>query len=153
MDGRDRRKYRRLLELSPIEFTMGDVGLPSYTKVVMLLHSMNISGGGVLVVSNVALKEDFTMEMTLNLRTDWVKARGKVIRCSNAVIPGLFEIAIEFVDIDGEARRKLAEFIRQRTVKEESPPADAPAPVAHPPHGVTSQVSYTSPDEYHIEGL
>jgi c-di-GMP-binding flagellar brake protein YcgR len=114
MEGKERRKYRRLHELSPVEFIMGDVGLPSYTKVVMLLHSMNISGGGVLVVSNVALREGFTFDLILNLRGDRIKAKAKVIRCKDAMIPGLFEIAIEFAQISPEDRHKVMEFIRRR---------------------------------------
>jgi len=118
MDASEQRRYRRLLELSPVEFVMGDVGLASYSKVVMLLHSMNISGGGVMVISNVALKDSYVLDMTLNLRGEYIKAKAKVIRCKDAMIPGLFEIALEFVSISQENRCKVLDFIRRRADKE-----------------------------------
>lgn len=113
MNSFDRRKTARLKKILPIEFTFGDVGITSYEKIVLLLYSVNISGSGIMVISNVSLKEGSIVYVGLNFLKIPEKIKSKVIWNNPAKIPGLYEMGLEFQNVENRAREVLLNFIER----------------------------------------
>lgn len=109
----EKRKGLRLKKLLPIEFTFGEVGIPSYEKIALLLYSVNISGGGIMVISNVSLKENSIVYIELNFLKIPEKIKSVVKWNRLAKIPGLYELGLEFVDLKDSSREILLNFIEK----------------------------------------
>lgn len=109
---KEKRKFVRLNKLLPLEFTFGEVGIPSYQKMILLLYSIDISGGGVKVISNISLKENFTVKVDINLGAKTIRGLQGIIRWNKpAKIPGLYELGIEFINIDAKKREEVVKFV------------------------------------------
>lgn len=110
----EQRKSVRLNKLLPVEFAFGETGIPTYKKVVLLLYSINISGGGIMVISNVSLKEGFRVKLNIDLGNKIIKDIDGIIRWNKfAKIPGLFELGIEFVNLEPKKQETLVKFVSE----------------------------------------
>lgn len=117
---REKRKHIRMDCLIPIEVVIGEVNLPSFEKLVVLLNSVNISGGGILVFSNISLKEDFIFNLNIDIDGNKIPAKGKVAWNNMSPITGLYEMGIEFVEIKDEDRIKILSLIEEKQ-KQDNP--------------------------------
>lgn len=115
----ENRKFIRLNKLLPIEFTFGEVGIPSYQKLVLLLYSINISGGGAMVISNLSLKENFAVKIDMTIGKKTIRNIEGIIKWNKpAKIQGLYELGIEFVNIEKEKQDEIIKFIESHSEEE-----------------------------------
>jgi len=115
----ENRKFVRLNKLLPLEFTFGEVGIPSYQKLVLLLYSINIGGGGAMVISNLSLKENFTVKIDMTLGKKTIRNINGIIKWNRpAKIPGLYELGVEFVNIEKEQQEEILKFVESHSEEE-----------------------------------
>ena len=63
---------------------------------MLQVRTVDISGGGALLVSPEALDPKFGI--VLVNPSSGKRAPGRVVRCATADVPGTFEVAIEFIE-------------------------------------------------------
>ncbi|HNZ28285.1 MAG TPA: PilZ domain-containing protein [Spirochaetota bacterium] len=106
---KDRRKHPRF-EINQI------VKISLLKETFFNAESVNISEGGILCKSRYEaepLSQIFIMfDLFLKDKTYSIKSDGVVVHCDRDS-DGLFLIGIQFVDIDGEDRDKIREFLEE----------------------------------------
>ncbi|MFC1576458.1 PilZ domain-containing protein [Candidatus Omnitrophota bacterium] len=115
-NGIDRRKFPRIRHKCIIKITRAE------SSKTIATYTENIGVGGICVI----LKDDLGLFQGVNLELDLENGSTKQLKCSGTVVwvvkkhdvvdkkKPLYDIGIEFVDLDDEGRERLFKIIEKQ---------------------------------------
>ncbi|HTL48409.1 MAG TPA: CBS domain-containing protein [Verrucomicrobiae bacterium] len=103
-DNKEKRFFRRVDLEMPIAYR-----LPQSEGSGKLATSINISGGGLLVLTHEKLPAEARVDVAFDIYKNGepLKIQSRVVRCVPAAEPGTFQVGLLFLDLDNDARLKL----------------------------------------------
>lgn len=111
----DKRRYHRFMAMLEVRVLPGEP-IPSD----LILSTIDIAVGGALCAANLPVPEDTRMQMTFKLvggelpTPESIDVDARVLRCEEnpqALPNRRYELAIEFVRIDPQDRRRLQTYL------------------------------------------
>jgi hypothetical protein len=74
-------------------------------------RTLNISESGILLETHFPIEPDHLIQLTISLEEDLLDLKGKPVHVRSSE-QGVYEIGIQFIDLDQNATKLLKKFIR-----------------------------------------
>ena len=108
MENERRRNYERKDSLNLIDYVvLGEKGEPVTRR---MGRTLNVSEGGILLETHIALKEGRRVELTIALEEDMVELKGHVRHVKPSLEKGYCS-GIQFIEMDEEGKRVLIRYV------------------------------------------
>lgn len=106
---KEKRKYARVTTVNLISYVCIDESSNPLDQ--GMGKTVDISKGGLLMETGVAVKAKYILLMSMNLREELIQIKGKVIYCRQQE-PGVFHTGIRFIETNEKINEVVADMIR-----------------------------------------
>ena len=113
MKNQEKRKHQRVSSLNLSYICLDEEG-----KAVKqgMCRTLNVSESGLLLETHFPIAAEHTVVLSLGLEDDLVEVKGRPVHVHSKK-QGVYEVGIEFVDLDKKTLKTVKQFIQSLSIK------------------------------------